>query len=131
MTDAPDFLAKLARDMAQGAVEEKEAFLLKQFKAQPSLLRRIEDIVIEETPMQFSPVMTDEFDIESNEYKFAVTYNLRIRTITNAERVQRYINREFEKIAAHVPDLSLEAEESIRADLDKKGWYFIREGVLL
>ena len=132
MSEKVDPIQQIASTMARSSIEEKEAFLLKEFKARPDLLSRLEDIVIEETPIRFDTAFGDGFDIDSNEYKFVITYNWRIRMITDHERVLRYINQERVKLEAlgH-PDPSPEAKDNQIAHLAEKAWGFIRDGVKL
>ena len=126
----PGFVEKLARDMARSGAEEKEAFLVNYLKGHPEYLRRIEDLVIEEAPIKTDTVFNDDFD--SNEYKFVITYNWRIREITDEERVLRYVRREYEKLSAQWrSDPTPEIKETHRVNLTNLAWRFIQQGVKL
>ena len=123
-----DTIEKIVQGMVRGSVEAKEAHLLREFKSRPDLLRRIEDIVVEEYPTNFN-VLVENVGDEAN---FITTYTWRIRMITDEERVDRYVHSEFKKFAATVPDgVSPEVELSMRARLTESAWKFIREGVKL
>lgn len=130
MEEADDVVSKLAKGLARSGLKEKEAFLIKQLNARPDLMRRLEDIVIEEAPMRFDTKLGDDFDIEKNQYKFVVTYNWRIRMITDEERVQRYVDRRYEEFASRFPTSS-EIEDQYREHERAKAWELVRQGVKL
>lgn len=126
-----DFVSKLAHDMARSGVEAKESYLLEQFKNRPSLLSRLEDIVLEESPMTMDTLLDDDFALENNSYKFVITYKYRLRLITDEERVHRYVeSRIKERNAVHGPARP-EVEAVQRAHYQEKAWGFIRDGVKL
>lgn len=125
-----NFIGDLARSMARSSVEEKEAFLVRYLTDHPELLLRIEDLVLEEAPIKFDTVLNDTFDIESNDYKFVVSYKWRIRPITDEERVLRYVDREYAKIKSYLakePDA--EFERTQRERLSERGWCLIKDEV--